>query len=161
MATMDLQLWKKNRRRTLFTFLLSGVVYGIDYSLVLVTIIPYLEKLVKSEKPLFYYGLCISIYNLVAVLADLVIGRIADRSRNIKLAVCMCLLFGILGNVLYAVYFSPILLIIGRAIVGIHESIWSLLIGEIMRTYEETHATRVQCLFIAACSLGKFVYSFV
>lgn len=151
--------WEKNRQSTFYAYLLCCFINGMEYNVILVTIIPYLGELVKNEHVQFYYGLCICTRYFVSMVTDLFIGRTVDRSRNVKQWICFSAALTIVGNLIYCVYLSPLCLVVGRAISGAGDAIFSIMIGEVMRTYETDKATRVLWFLLAASSMGK-IYAF-
>lgn len=153
----SLQAWRKKRRLSMLVYLLWAITFGVDYSLIIVTQLSYLKELVKTPHYQFYYGLCVCLYYAVASISGVIITRIVDRTRRVKLAMCICIAFAVVGNLIFSVYVSPIILLIGRALVGVNNSVDSIIVGEILRIYEVKEGTQAQWWFIGACSIGEYI----
>ena len=153
-AKFNMAKWKAKRRQTLCVYCFCGFIFGTDYTLVLVTLIPYLEQLVQTQKSQFYYGVYITSASIVASISAIIMGRIVDRTQKIKLALCICIGASMIGNLIYTVYLSPLVPLLGFVFGGFGASSGSMLMGEIIRMHDENEGTRAQWFFNAACSVG-------
>ncbi|XP_057306268.1 uncharacterized protein LOC130644586 [Hydractinia symbiolongicarpus] len=154
MGNFNLDSWKKKRRRTVGAYLLCGAIVGVDYSVVFATLYPYLTDLVKTDKPKLYYGLTIASFCLCSTILGPPAGRFIDKTRKMKLYTNFVLVAQIIGNLLYAIHFHPIYLVIGRFIAGIANTFGSICSGEIVRLYDSNEGTSALWWLASSYSVG-------
>ena len=138
---IDLESWKKRRKRTLYTLCTLCLFLGMEYSMTFATLLLYLQNFVQNQHHTdLFYAVISSAYYIAGIVSSLVIGRYTDRTRNIRSTLSVCLAFIIVGNILYAVPYSPFFLLVGRFIAGIGGSIRPVVSAEIARCYIEEEA---------------------
>ena len=131
----DIDTWKKKRRTTLCVYLLFGIVYGIDSCMVEVTVLPYMKEFVDEQKIKFFYTMSFVFRAFSASLSSIIIGRLVDRSRNVRAYMYLCTIGGIVGNILYTIPYSPYITVTSRAISGIFAAGHYILRSELIRLF--------------------------
>ena len=71
------------------------------------------------------------------ILSSLILGRIFDRHRNIRVILIFAIVMMIIGNVLYIIPTSPWFLFMGRLVSGVGSCMRSLVSAELARSYTE------------------------
>ena len=158
-AKADEQLgkWKTKRRRTFISFVLIGIVVGIDYSVVFSTLFLYLKETVKTNNNEFYYGIIMVAYLIASSAFGMLTGRWVDKTRRVKSFTNVLLLLQILGSLLYTVPLDVSFLIAGRFIAGTGDSFISVCSGEVVRIYDEEESTRVLWWLATCYSVGMII----
>ena len=116
-------------------FIFQTILTGMDLSLTMVTLWLYLKELVKPNNPSLYYSLISCSFILASITFSGLIGYFVDRYRNVRLAFFTINTLAILGNLLYALPYSPWFLITGRLLTGIISPLRSVIVGEIARSF--------------------------
>jgi len=149
--------WKRNRRNTVIAFLIMGVSIGIDFLVVLSTLFLYLRDVLKTESPELWYGLIYASFFVSSSVFGVILGRWVDRTRKIRVYVNITLMVQILGCFLYIVPLHPVLLLIGRTLCGIGDSVAALAAGEVFRIFEKNDLTRVMALLSSVYAIGAMI----
>ena len=134
--TISSEVWEKYRKLTTVAFAIQDVLLGVEYSITFLTLWLYLKELVEVENPELMYGLKSASYLLFATVASLFMGRLVDRCRNVRYTFFVINALVSVGNIIYSLPFSTVLLIVGRLIAGIAGSLTPLINGELARCYE-------------------------
>jgi len=135
---VDIEKWERKRYWTTKAFSLECVMLGMEYSVTFLTLWLYIKSLVDTDYPKLFYSLVASSYLLAAVVLSVIIGRWVDRTRKIRKIFLFCNTMVIIGNVMYAMHFSPWFLVLGRLISGADGPLRSVISGEIARCYSES-----------------------
>ena len=133
----DIKLWEKKRYWTTKAFTMECVMLGMEYSVTFLTLWLYIKEMVNTEQPKLFYSLVASSYLIAAVILSVIIGRWIDRTRKIRQIFLICNTLVIIGNILYALHFSPWFLVFGRLISGADGPLRSVISGEIARCYPD------------------------
>lgn len=113
----DILEWKGRRTKTFIAFICESVALGMEYSLTFITLWLYLES-IHTTQPKMFYGLISAAYLLSQIVSSMMLGRIADKFRNIKTMFFFGNFLIIVGNILYTIPYSPWMLFSGRLISG-------------------------------------------
>lgn len=116
----------------------------------------YFKDILRVSNPDFLYGLSVSFMGATGVVFPLLISPYIDRTRNIKVAVTVVNLLGLLGNLLYALPFSPALPLIGQLLAGTTPAFGVIAMGEISRCYSSTKLTKKVSGLSLVYSIGTF-----
>lgn len=108
------------------------------------------------SNPDFLYGLSVSFMGATGVIFPLLISPYIDRTRNIKTAVTVVNLLGLIGNLLYALPFSPALPLIGQLFAGTTPAFGVIAMGEISRCYSSEKLTKKVSGLSLVYSIGTF-----
>ncbi|XP_057308154.1 uncharacterized protein LOC130646037 [Hydractinia symbiolongicarpus] len=127
---------------------------GLDYSIIMSTLVLYLNDLVKVSNPNLYYSIILGAFAVSSILVGTVCGRFVDRTRNLKMYIILVLLLMLIGNLFYAVYLHPAFLIIGRFLAGIGDSFMGVSAGELVRLHNRKDGTKAIWVISAAFSMG-------
>lgn len=150
----DYRHWLSLRKKTTIFFVIENFLLGIDFSFVFLTLWSYLHEIVKPSHPVqFYSGILLSAHT-PSVLFSWLISRAIDRSRNVRLLTFSITFVVVLGNILYALPFSPWLLVIGRFMTGFGSATKSVMYGEIARSYTPEELPRTMSYLGSAQWMG-------
>ena len=153
----ELAAWKHKRRSTMVVIGIHRFLYGVLYSNVFATLWIYLTTLVKTDRPYLWYSLILVSFNVCGMIFTLIIGRISDRTRNIRACVLILTAVTIVGNVLYALPYSVYYVFAGRFISGVIVATQPLVTGEVVRVYEKDEVIRMLSIQGMCSGLGLIV----
>ena len=128
--------WMDRRNKTFIGFCIIAGILGTEYSIVIPTLLPYLENLIETEHPKLMFGAIVSGYYITALIGGVTITRYVDRTRKVKQALLVLCAFGVIGNFLYTVPISALFPLFGRLIQGFGDVSMSIMTGEIARVYK-------------------------
>ena len=97
---------------------LHRILFGIQYSNVFATLWIYLTTLVQTKHPYLWYSLISVSFHVSGMILTLMIGRVSDRTRDIRACFLVTTALTIVGNVLYSLPFSIYYVFAGRFISG-------------------------------------------
>ena len=149
----DLTSWKTKRNITFLIFIFEALMIGVDYTIIIPTLRPYLIQL-NASNPEVFYGVSFGCSTFMASAVSLAAGRIADRTRRIKIAITCINSMVILGNICHTVGISPYLIVFGRLLTGTGYAVNPVLTGEISRCYKPQELTRIFTIWSFAAGLG-------
>ena len=99
--------WKVKRRSTLFMFLLSGFIQGVDFTTVSATLWVYVNDSLANANPRLHYGLIAGGRYLAPIVFGTVVAGWLDKSRSLKrLTFCIGFLLNIGLCALLTAFFS-------------------------------------------------------
>lgn len=127
--------WKRNRTRTLITYVLQYFTIGIERSSNGVTLWIYLTTLLKCENPELFYGIITLVYFVPPALFSMLVARFADRTRRIKLIMVICNFISMVGCIIYVIPISAYYPLVGQALLGFNLILKPLTSAEIARSY--------------------------
>lgn len=127
--------WERKRKLTSIAFVVESLFLGMEYSVTFLTLWMYIEEMVQPDHPKLYYSLISASYLMAAVIFSVIVGRMVDKHRNIRTTFFWGNVLVIIGNVIYALPWSPWLLIAGRFISGGGGPLRSVIAGELARCY--------------------------
>ena len=126
---------KLKRKWTTRACVLECLMLGMEYSVTFLTLWLYIKTLIDTNSPKIFYSLISASYLLACVLVSVVVGRWVDRTRKIRRTFLVCNYFVVIGNIIYALPFSPWLPLAGRLISGFDGPLRSVISGEVARCY--------------------------
>ena len=137
--------------------LIVNFIGGMDISIILATIVPYLKYTIKVKNVNLFYALTTTAFCIGSALFGMAAGKIVDRTRLIKIFTIITLLLQIVGNLIYAVPISPFFALFGRLIAGAGESFTSVCIGEVIRIYDTEGSDKAICWLATMSSFGYVI----
>ena len=123
------------RHTTLIVLTIQVLFLGYDYSITLVNLWIYLTQMVKPDTPTLLYSIISVVCLLSAAIGAVVFGRIANRTRCVRLLFFVANILLIVGNIFYMLPFSYWYLLVGRVLAGSGHGIRAVITGEIARCY--------------------------
>ena len=127
------EIWKRKRKITTIIFYCSGIILGLEYSAVVLSLWFYMNDTIKVKHAPIYYSVTMTSMALSAILSSVVLGRFIDKSRNTRLLMLTLNILNAVGNVTYTLNFSVWFPIIGRFICGISDSLNAAISGNTYR----------------------------
>lgn len=137
--------------------LIVNFIGGIDISIILATIVPYLKRTIKVTNVNLFYALTTTAFCAGSACFGMLAGKIVDRTRLIKLFAITTLLLQIIGNLVYTIPVSPFYALFGRLLAGAGESFTSVCIGEVIRVYDIEGSNKVICWLATVSSFGYVI----
>lgn len=160
--------WQRRRKWFFINACIGGYLYGLSFTAYYPTEYYYLIKMVKVDKPDIYYGLCWASLYFSGILTSLLGSYYTDRTKNVRQIVLLENVLNIVGNIMYALYYSPALILIGQLLVGTTAARATAVTGEISRIYifnEISHKLTIMGIFGALGSLcgpcTTFVFQYI
>ena len=145
--------WKINRIKCLSIFVLQLFALEIDQN-VISGLVPSYIKFVDSTADAQTFRVLLRISYFVALIVfQVIFARNADQTRKIKRLILLCNVCSIVGNVVYSVPNSILILMIGRFIRGIGSAVYAIVIGEVIRSYVPRDLYRA----ISMCAIGTVI----
>ena len=127
------------RNITVAAFSLRMICMGIEFAVIFPSVWLYLKIF---HVDYWYLGLVLSAYNMVGIFSTVLVGRLADSTRRIRLTGFIWNLTEIAGNIIYALHFHVAFPLIGRMVAGFGEGYISAMWGEIARVTTKEQRTR-------------------
>ena len=127
------------RNITVAAFSLRMICMGIEFAVIFPSVWLYLKIF---HVDYWYLGLVLSAYNMVGIVSTVLVGRLADATRKIRLTGFIWNLTEIAGNIIYALHFNVAFPLIGRMVAGFGEGYISAMWGEIARVTTKEQRTR-------------------
>ncbi|XP_047140587.1 uncharacterized protein LOC124815820 [Hydra vulgaris] len=142
------------RKCTFIAFSLQLFVIGMEYSMTFLTLWSYINEMINTNTPKIYYSAVSVSYMLASIIATPFVGRIVDKSRNVKACFLTNNLLMFIGNFLYCLHFSPYFLIGGRIIAGFGGSLKSVVYSETIRIYSASETSSKLSILSVMYNLG-------
>ena len=157
LSEAELEKWKQKRKKTVIVFTIETLILGFEYSVTFLTLWLYIENMVKPPSPKVYYGAISVAYLLGSLIFSVVIGRIVDTYRCVRMTCLACNFLIIIGNLIYSLPYSPWLLLVGRFIAGAGAPFRAVVSGEIARSYPSEEISSKLSIMGMAFSFGFIV----
>ena len=123
--TTEYQQWKKSRDRNAYISCFLLFMAGLETSAVSVVMLYYIQDRFKFDldQARLYFSFA-EMFNAVGqILGGIYIGRYTDKTRNLRLVVLVNLWATVIGNLMYGLPYHILLIIAGRFICGLNESL--------------------------------------
>ena len=151
---MEKLTFVQKRNLTLFAFSLRMLFMGVEYAVIFPSVWLYLKIF---HVDYWYLGLVLSAYNMVGIASTILVGRLADATRRIRLTGFFWNLAEIAGNFVYAMHFHVTLPLFGRMISGFGEGYISAMWGELARVTTKEQRTRYFAILKGSNLLGAAI----
>ena len=138
----ELERWEVSRERTFILFCFFLGLIGMEYSIVVPTLLTYLRDVIKVEHEAFWFGFIQASYSIFAMVGNFTITKYTDRTRNIKEYFYVGFFVASLGNFLYTIPYSVVYPLVGRSMQGLGDALQSVVFGEVLRIYPEKQAVK-------------------
>ena len=138
--------WVKRRNRNAYFSYFLLFLDGLETSAVTVIMLFYLEDRfhLNPDQTRMFFSIA-EMFNAVGQMTGgLLIGRYTDRTRNLRLVVLINLWATIFGNLIYAMPFSVVCIVIGPFLCGINESLQVAFGGRHSKSMIELDETKIQ-----------------
>lgn len=149
--------WLKLRKKTTILFVIESLLIGMDFSLTFLTLWLYINTLVKPKTPRVYYSIISAAFLVASLVISGFVGRMVDKTRNVKKTFFVMNTLVILGNLIYSVPASPWTLVIGRLLSGFGGPLRSVIAGELARCYHPGALSKFVSLMGMSYSFGFVV----
>ena len=127
--------WKRKRSTTYMMLLSLCFLNGAENSANVTTIWIYIRTLMKTDHPMFFYGLINTAYFIPALTCSAMVARWADKTRRIKCCLIIAIYINMVGSILYIIPSSPFYAVAGKCLQGFSAVVKPLILGEIARSY--------------------------
>ncbi|XP_012561273.1 uncharacterized protein LOC105846770 isoform X1 [Hydra vulgaris] len=163
---IDLFIWREKRQRLFIYWCITHYIHGMVHSIRYSSQYLYFKDVMRASNPDLLYGMSVSFIGITGVLFPLLISPYLDQTRNIRQAIFVVNILGFVGNLLYALPFSPALPLIGQLLAGTTPAFGVIAMGEISRCYSPSKLTKKVSALSLIYSVGTFtsiglVFSFL
>ena len=142
-------VWK--RRLTVTAFCIRMFLIGVEYAIILPSVWLYLKTFqVKT----WFLGLVVAVYTVAAMISLPIVGRLFDKTRRTKEIMFVMNTFEFVGSLIYAMPFSPWLMLVGRFLAGLGDGFFAAANGEITRVFPASKRIGVFALLEVGRVLG-------
>ena len=121
--------WLTLRKQVTHLVYAYALIYGCEYSAIVLTLYFYLERSVKTDSINVYFSLCMGAMAAMASVSGVLFGRYVDKTRKIRRLVLWCVPVTVVGNLSYTLHFSAWFVVVGRLLCGLGEAVNSALTG--------------------------------
>eukprot|EP00111_Clytia_hemisphaerica_P019756 TCONS_00058296-protein len=156
-AQMTFTQWKQKRRQTMIAMLLVNLVGGMDISIILATIVPYLRYTIIVQDVNAFYAFITTAFCVSSAVFGIISGKLVDRTRQMKIFTSITLLLQVVGNLVYTIPISSAFPLVGRLLAGAGESFTGVCIGEVIRIYDTKGSNRIICWLAMMSSFGYVI----
>lgn len=144
----------QKRYLTVTSFSIRMLFMGVEYAVIFPSVWLYLKIF---HVDYWYLGLVLSAYNMVGIVSTILVGRLADATRRIRLTGFLWNLAEITGNFVYAMHFNVTFPLFGRMIAGFGEGYISAMWGELARVTTKEQRTRYFAILKGSNLLGAAI----
>ena len=155
-APIDVFIWREKRQRLFIYWCLTHYIHGMVHSIRYSSQYLYFKDVMRVSNPDLFYGMSVSFIGITGVIFPLLISPYLDQTRNIKQAIFLVNILGFIGNLLYALPFSPALPLIGQLLAGTTPAFGVIAMGEISRCYSSSKLTKKVSALSLIYSVGTF-----
>merc|ERR1712013_252885 len=149
--------WKRKRDHTMIGFIMIGTLMGIDCSIVSSTLFLYLRDTLHARNPSLWFGVIGASLFISSTISGAIFGRWLDNTRNVRAYVKITLTVQMVGFLVYALPYHPVILLVARLISGIGDPFTNVVSGEVFRIYDEKGRTRAMMVMASIYSFGFII----
>ncbi|XP_066924450.1 uncharacterized protein [Clytia hemisphaerica] len=158
-TSMEYLAWKKSRTRTTALACILILVYGIESQSLEVTLLYYFSENfgLSLLQATFYYSVNETLFAISNLISGMLFGRYIDRTRNLRFVFLLNLGVICIGNLMYSIPWHIWLVLTGRFLCGINESLQTAVCGEFRRCYNHKELVKVLSWYEFFYSVGMNV----
>ena len=157
---IDMEKWKENRRKSLYVFLFSNFILGMDFVLMSGTLLSYLSEK-HVDQPALLYGLISAGGRANVLVFGKCFSTLFDKHRRMRLAYMSIKGVGVVGYFIYLLPVSPWINSVGAFIIGTGSLMDMLMNSEILRVYDTDEIQEKLLYSMMGWSLGEIIGSLV
>lgn len=150
---METPLFILKKRILLITFFVRYLFVGAEYSVILPTVLLYLESLNASQ---VFMGIVVAAYPLAAMISLPFFGYLYDKTKRTKELLIVLNAFQIAGNIIYSLPFSKWFPVAGRFLAGLGDGFITLVVGEVTYIYPQSYRIGILSLLELGRVIGIF-----
>ena len=130
--TKAYQRWKKRRNRNAHLSYILLFMTGLETSVVSIVMLYYLQDRLKfsANQARMYFSVAEMFNAFGEISGGIIVGRFIDRTQNLRVVILVNLWGVIIGNLLYSLPFNIVMVIVGRFLCGLSESLQVSFSGE-------------------------------
>ena len=163
-----MEKWERRRRWMFINQCIGALGYGLSLNIYFATEYYYLKNTVKVENPHLYFGLAQASLFVSGAICSIVGSYYADYKKNIREICLFEDVMNIIGNIMYALHYSPFLVLFGQLLIGTTSARMTSSVGEVSRVYGSDKITQKLGLLGLISVLGSvtgpcttFVFQYV
>ncbi|CAF0748194.1 unnamed protein product, partial [Didymodactylos carnosus] len=149
--------WRRGHRREMLsyaTICFFAFMTGVEYAVILPTAFEYVKKLTNGD---IYVGLVLSSYSISGSIAGIILGKISDITKKVKLLILITNVFEIVGNILYFLTSKISIVLLGRFIAGVGMGAVPPILADIAHRTKEVDRTKAISIILGCRQLGLLV----
>ena len=139
---INMEEWQRKRKWIFINLCIGALAYGLSLNIYFPTEYYYLKNTVKVENPDLYFGLAQASLFLSGVICSIVGSYYADCTKNVREICLIEDVLNIIGNIMYTLYYSPYLILLGQLLIGTTSARMTSTVGEISRVYGSDKITQ-------------------
>ena len=133
--------WFQKRKWTFLNFCLAAFSFGLSLTVYYPTEYYYFIDLVQAPNPQLFYGLSWGFLCGSGVITSMFGSYYVDLTKNVRRISLVTCLLTVIGNVMYALYFSQFIVLFGQLLVGTGGARMVAAVGEVSRVYDTKEIT--------------------
>ena len=118
------------------------MAYGLSLNIYFPTEYYYLENTLEVENPDLYFGLAQASLSISGVICSIAGSYYADYKKNIREICLLEDVVNVIENIMYALYYSPYLIILGQLLIGKISARLNSSVGEVSCVYRRDKITK-------------------
>ena len=146
--------WAERRKHACLSYSIFEFSLGMEHAMIFITLWMYILNLVHTDHPVLFYCLVSTADFVAGLIAGEIFVRMFDNCGRIWSVGQICSGLLVLGNLVYALPYSPLLLLLGRFIAGLGSGMRPILYSEVQRLFNERRARRQTSTMVMCYSLG-------
>ena len=132
---LDYQTWIHHRTLQYINFCYATFLLGTTFTIYFQTEYFYFKDVMKTKNPDFYYGLSWACLTMSGAICSVFVSYYGDRTHNIRGISITVSILNIIGNILYMLYYSPYIVLLGQFLAGTTASRSVSGLAEVSRVY--------------------------
>ena len=149
--------WTLRKRKTMFVFLFSQYLQGMEISTIMATLWSYVKNDFNDVDPYLWYDIISSGRFVLSLLFTSIVAKWFDRTRSTKSFMLIAVSLTNVGYILYMVHFSPYIPMLGLVLQGFTFIITVIINSEINRVYADDSIQRNFLYMLLACGFGQCI----
>ena len=147
--------WQHKRTWMFINFTIGAFTFGLSLTAYYPTEFYYFKDFIKVKQPDVYYGLSWTFLCGSGVVTSLIASYYADYSKDIRHISLVTNALNVIGNIMYVLYYSPYLVLLGQILIGTSAARSVASVGELSRVYNANEITNKLSFLGLFTSLGS------
>ena len=147
--------WQHKRTWMFINFSIGAFTFGLSLTAYYPTEFYYFKDFMKVKQPAVYYGFSWTFLCGSGVVTSLIASYYADYSKDIRHISLVTNVLNVIGNIMYVLYYSPYVVLLGQLLIGTSAARSVASVGELSRVYSANEITNKLSFLGLFTSLGS------